>query len=156
MAFDHREEHLDQEMWVIQANIDDMNPELTTYVMDQLFAAGANDVYWVPIIMKKGRPGVMLNVLVHNDQLSAMEEIIFTETTTLGIRHLPVTCHRLAREFVTIQTKWGNVQVKVGYLKGKRVQFAPEFQQCEQIAKQHHVPLKEVYDEVRQIFLAQK
>lgn len=149
MEFGHREEHIDEQMLILQANLDDMNPEWTAYVSDRLFESGANDVYWIPIIMKKGRPGIMLNVLVEEQRLAEMEDIIFSETTTLGIRYLHASCHRLAREFVSVATRWGPLTVKVGYHQGKRVQFAPEFKECEHIAKTYMVPLKDVYDEVR-------
>jgi pyridinium-3,5-bisthiocarboxylic acid mononucleotide nickel chelatase len=152
MKFQHREEHIDEKMIIIQANIDDMNPEWTSYITDKLFADGANDVYWIPIIMKKGRPGIMLNVLVDEQRLSAMESIIFSETTTLGIRYMHAACHRLAREFVSVDTEWGPITVKVGYHQGKLVQMAPEFKECEQAAKTHQVPLKMVYEEVRRKF----
>lgn len=153
MVFDHREEHEDDRMVLIQANLDDMNPELTSYISDRLFEVGANDVYWVPIIMKKGRPGVMLNVLVHDERIDQIENVIFSETTTLGIRYLQATCHRLGRRFVNVDTRWGNVQIKAGYYKGRMIQYAPEFKQCEAIAREHGVPLKRVYDEVKRIFL---
>jgi pyridinium-3,5-bisthiocarboxylic acid mononucleotide nickel chelatase len=154
LSFDHREEHVDEHMLLIQANIDDMNPEWTSYISDKLFAAGANDVYWIPIIMKKGRPGIMLNVLMEEASLGAIEAIIFSETTTLGIRYLHASCHRLAREFHCIETKWGSLSVKAGFHQGKLVQYAPEFKECEEIAKKHQVPLKAVYEEVRAKFLA--
>lgn len=149
MEFGHREEHTDEHMLIIQANIDDMNPEWTSHITDKLLSEGANDVYWIPIIMKKGRPGIMLNVLVGESRLGDMETIIFNETTTLGLRYLHASCHRLAREFVTVTTKWGPLTVKVGYHKGKMVQMAPEFKECEQVAKEYQVPLKAVYEEVR-------
>ncbi|MDF2963581.1 MAG: hypothetical protein K0S39_5316 [Paenibacillus sp.] len=153
MGFQHREEHIDDGMLLLQANIDDMNPELCSYVSDCLFEAGANDVYWVPIIMKKGRPGVMLNVLTDEKMLEQMEEVIFRETTTIGLRYLHASCHRLARQFEQVLTPWGEINVKIGYHRGRMVQFAPEFKECEQAAKQHGVPLKQVYDEVRRVFL---
>lgn len=156
MAFNHREEHVDDHMLLVQANLDDMNPEWMTYLMDKLFDAGANDVYVVPIIMKRGRPGMMLNVLVNEKRLSQMEEIIFSESTTLGIRYLHASCHRLAREFERVETSWGPLTVKVGYHDGKLVQYAPEFKECEQVAREHNVPLKMVYEEVRLLFLQQK
>lgn len=156
MEFGHREEHLDNQMLIVQANIDDMNPEWTSYITDKLFAEGANDVYWIPIIMKKGRPGIMLNVLVEESRLAAMEAVIFSETTTLGIRYVHASCHRLAREFVTVSTQWGPLTVKVGYHQGKLVQMAPEFKECEQVAITHQVPLKVVYEEVRNKFNADK
>ncbi|RTE08897.1 nickel insertion protein [Paenibacillus whitsoniae] len=153
MSFNHRDEHVDDRMLLVQANLDDMNPEWISFLMDKLFDAGANDVYVVPIIMKKGRPGIMLNVLIDEDRLSAMEDIIFSESTTLGLRYLHASCHRLAREFEHVETKWGELTVKVGYHAGKLVQFAPEFKECEQVAKQYGVPLKQVYEEVRLQFV---
>lgn len=156
MSFDHRDEHIDDDMLVIQANIDDMNPELCSPVSDRLFAAGANDVYWIPIIMKKGRPGIMLNVLVQADKLEAMEQVIFTETTTLGLRYMRASCHRLGREFHNVETLWGSISVKAGFYKGELVQYAPEFKDCERAAREHGIPLKRVYEEVRAQFLQQR
>ncbi|WP_248928110.1 nickel insertion protein [Paenibacillus hamazuiensis] len=152
-GFDHREEHVDEGMLLIQANLDDMNPEWCSPISDKLFDAGANDVYWIPIIMKKGRPGIMLNVLVNEERLEAIEDVIFAETTTLGIRYMRAACHRLGRQFVTVETPWGPVSVKAGFYKRELVQFAPEFKDCEKAAKEHGVPLKRVYDEARAAFL---
>ncbi|MFC4971789.1 nickel insertion protein [Paenibacillus sp. GCM10023248] len=156
MSFNHRDEHVDDRMLLIQANLDDMNPEWVSYIMDKLFDTGANDVYVVPIIMKRGRPGIMLNVLVEEERLSAIEDVIFSETTTLGIRYMHASCHRLAREFEKVQTPWGSLSVKVGYHQGKLVQYAPEFKECEQVALAHGVPLKTVYEEVRHRFVQQQ
>jgi uncharacterized protein (DUF111 family) len=155
MAFDHRQEHLDEQMIMIQANIDDMNPEYCSYVMDLLFDQGANDVIFIPIIMKRGRPGLQLQVLADHSLLAALEAIIFRETTTLGLRYIPATVHRLARDFVKVQTGWGEMTVKTGYHEGMLVQYAPEFKECEHAARLHSVPLKQVYDEVRNQFLKQ-
>jgi len=152
MDFGHREEHLDDEMLLIQANIDDMNPEFASHVTDRLFEQGANDVYWIPIVMKKGRPGLMLNVLAHKERLDRIEQVIFSETTTLGLRYMHAVCHRLGRRFVTVDTPWGGVRVKTGYHQGRLVQYAPEFRDCEAIALKHGVPLKQVYDEVKKRF----
>lgn len=148
MPFEHKEEHTEANMILIQANIDDMNPEYCTYVAETLFINGANDVYWIPIIMKKGRPGIMLNVLVNESLLKQIEAIIFTETTTLGIRYLQASCHRLGREMILVLTKWGEITVKAGYHDGQMVQYAPEFSECEAVAKKFSVPLKDVYAEV--------
>ncbi|CAM3707653.1 nickel insertion protein [Marinicrinis lubricantis] len=147
--FNHLEEHIDEGMVMIQANLDDMNPEMTSYVMDLLFEAGANDVFWVPIVMKKGRPGMMLNVFAHRDRLAELKEIIFRETTTLGIRYSAWTCHRLGREKVDVNTPWGTVTVKVGIFEGEAVQYAPEYEDCRRISEKADIPLKKVYDEVR-------
>jgi uncharacterized protein (DUF111 family) len=152
MAFAHRDEHRDGQMLVIQANIDDMNPEHCPYVTELLLEQGANDVWWVPIIMKKGRPGLMLNVLVDERMLSRMEDVIFTETTTIGLRYMHATCHRLGREFHQVETPWGMINVKAGYHSGKLVQYAPEFKDCEEAAKRHGIPLKAVYEEARRKF----
>ncbi|MEI7025019.1 nickel insertion protein [Paenibacillus sp. y28] len=153
MSFNHWDEHIDDAMLLLQANLDDMNPELCGYVGELLFEAGANDVYWVPIIMKKGRPGLMLNVLLDEGKLEAVEEVVFRETTTLGVRYMRASCHRLGREFVKVATPWGAISVKAGYHRGQLVQFAPEFKECEQAARVQGVPLKHVYDEVRRRFM---
>ena len=149
VMFEHRNEHVDDRMLVLQANIDDMNPEYTSYITERLFEAGANDVYWIPIIMKKGRPGLMLNVLVSEERLPEMETIVFAETTTLGLRYMRADVHRLGREFVQVETEWGPITVKLGFHRGELVQMAPEFKECEAAAKRYGVPLKRVYEEVR-------
>lgn len=153
--FDHTEEHIDTGLIQLQANIDDMNPELCPPIIDKLLELGANDAFWVPIVMKKGRPGMMLNVLVDEQRLDAVKTLIFTETTTLGIRYTPMHCHRLARSVEKVETVWGPVAVKVGFHKGKEVGFAPEFSDCEKIARQYHLPLKQVYDVVIQAYQQQ-
>lgn len=155
-VFQHHEEHIDDGLILLQANIDDMNPEHCPYVMDKLFELGANDVYWIPIIMKKGRSGLMLNVLVDMERIEQVKELVFKETTTLGLRYAPVTCHRLGRALVNVVTPWGEVPVKIGYYQGKEVQYAPEFSDCRRIAHEHSIPLKHVYDTVRSLYLAQR
>lgn len=150
--FDHRDEHIDDGMVLLQANLDDMNPELTSYVSDRLFEAGANDVYWIPIIMKRGRPGVMLNVLTSEEAMPKLEEIVFAETTTLGLRYIRADVHRLGRTFVKVDTEWGPVTVKLGFHQGKLVQMAPEFKECEAAARKGGIPLKRVYEDVRRMY----
>jgi uncharacterized protein (DUF111 family) len=152
----HASEHTDVNMVLLQANLDDMNPEWTSYVMELLFEAGANDVFWVPIVMKRGRPGFMLNVLTDVKKMNPMEEIIFRETTTLGIRRLEASVHRLGRHWRDVTTRWGNIRVKVGTHQGREVQYAPEYRECVEIAQKEHVPLKEVYDEVRRAYVQNK
>ncbi len=154
MSFAHKEEHVDDDMLLLQANIDDMNPEWTSAVMDRLFELGANDVYWVPIVMKKGRPGLMLNVLCEATLAEQVKALIFRETTTLGLRIIPLSVHRLSRAFVEVETRWGKVPVKVGSHNGQVVQYAPEFDVCDRISREHDVPLKEVYDAVRFAYTA--
>lgn len=142
-------EHVDHDMIKIEVNLDDISGEWLGYVMDLLFQAGANDVFYTPIYMKKNRPGVLLQVLCSVYQLHLMEDILFQETTTLGIRYYPLTVHRMERKFIMVPTRWGDVKVKQGIYKGKIVQSAPEYEDCKQIATQHNIPLKQVYDEVR-------
>ncbi|GIP31101.1 nickel insertion protein [Paenibacillus sp. J2TS4] len=153
MKFDHAQEHRDDGMVLIQTNLDDMNPEHSPYITDRLLEEGANDVYWIPIIMKKGRPGLMLNVLADQERLAAMEAVIFEETTTLGLRYMPVSCHRLGRSFDQVRTPWGPITVKAGYREGKLVHFAPEHGECAEAARAHGVPIKQVYEHVRALYL---
>ena len=138
----------ESEIIQIQANIDDMNPELYPHVLDHLFEAGAKDAYLVPIIMKKGRPGVLLNVLLENSLLGEIESIIFQETTTVGLRFFKGTCVRLERTFEKVKTPWGEVNIKISYRDGKLMNAKPEYQECQKIALDNHIPLKQVYAEV--------
>ncbi|OXS79042.1 hypothetical protein B1B05_04495 [Domibacillus enclensis] len=142
------EEHLDHDMIKMEVNLDDISGEWLGHVMDLLFEAGANDVFYTPIYMKKNRPGVLLQLLCAARNVPDMERILFRETTTLGIRYYPLTVHRLERQFIEVSTKWGPVTVKCGLLDGEIVQRAPEYEDCRAIALQNGVPLKEVYEEV--------
>ncbi|KOO42985.1 hypothetical protein AMD01_17795 [Priestia koreensis] len=148
MSFSHKEEHVDYDMLKLEVNLDDISGEWLGYVMDQLFEAGANDVFYTPIYMKKNRPGVMLQVLCSTQFLEEIERIVFQETTTLGVRYYGVNVHRLERSFYSVNTPWGEVAVKKGTYKGKVVQHAPEYEDCNNIARTHRVPLKHVYQEV--------
>ncbi len=142
-------EELDRDMLQIQVNIDDMNPEGYSYVLDRLFEAGARDAYIIPIIMKKGRPGNQLSILAKKSDLEAIEDIIFKETSSIGLRYTAITVHRLEREILTVETPWGKVDVKIGFLKGKVVNVAPEFDDCVRAAQKGKIPLKNVYDFVK-------
>lgn len=142
-------EHIDDQMIKLEVNLDDTTGEWLGYVLDLLFEHGANDVYYSPIYMKKNRPGVMLQVLCSASLLDTMKEIIFRETTTLGIRYYPLTVHRLERRFMKVSTELGDVTVKIGSYQGQMMQWAPEYEECKQLAQQHRLPLKTVYDIVR-------
>ncbi|MGG0940263.1 nickel insertion protein [Brevibacillus centrosporus] len=144
---DHSVEHVDEGMLIMQVNLDDSSPEWLAYVLEQCMRAGANDVHFLPVTMKKSRPGTLLQVMCYQSAAEAIKTILFSETTTFGIRTFPVACHRLARRFATAQTQWGEVQVKLGYHRGKRVQVAPEYAVCAQLAEAAQVPLKQVYQE---------
>lgn len=144
----HAQEHIDHEMIKIEVNLDDIPGEWLGHVMDLLLDAGANDVFYVPIYMKKNRPGTMLQVLCQDNQKFEMMDIIFRETTTLGVRYYPLSVKRLGRQFKEVQTPWGSVSVKQGILQGEVVQQAPEYSDCKAISVKHGIPLKLVFQEV--------
>ncbi|TKH03454.1 LarC family nickel insertion protein [Peribacillus simplex] len=144
----HIQEHIDDEMIKIEVNLDDITGELLGHVMDLLFNAGANDVYYVPIYMKKNRPGTMLQVLCQENDKFEMMDIIFKETTTLGVRFYPMSVKRLGRRFKKVKTPWGTVSIKEGLLRGEIVQQAPEYSECKALSDKHGVPLKLIYQEV--------
>jgi hypothetical protein len=129
---------------VIEANIDDMNPQNFAYVTERLLAAGALDVFTIPIQMKKARPGQLLQVLAPSDAVDALSRIIFQETTTIGLRKYPVDRTTLDREFVDVDTEYGKVRIKVSRMNGEVVNFTPEFEDCARIAREKNVPLKRV------------
>ncbi|HZG15948.1 MAG TPA: nickel insertion protein [Candidatus Bathyarchaeia archaeon] len=147
----HHEEHIDEGMLLLQANLDDTSPEWMAYAMQRLLQAGANDVTFVPMTMKKSRPGVMVQVLCYRSDLEGIKSILFTETTTFGIRYFPVSVHRLARTFTTVQTEWGEVPVKLGYHRGQQVQASPEYEACARLASMANVSLPLVYMEARRL-----
>jgi pyridinium-3,5-bisthiocarboxylic acid mononucleotide nickel chelatase len=141
-------EHIDDQMIKMEVNLDDMPGEWLGYVMDLLFAAGANDVFYTPIYMKKNRPGILLQLLCSLENVTKMKEILFKETTTLGVRYYPLTVHRLERVFRKADTEWGSITIKEGILNGQAVQRAPEYEECKAIAQHHDIPLKKVYEQV--------
>ncbi|HIW35174.1 MAG TPA: LarC family nickel insertion protein [Candidatus Paenibacillus intestinavium] len=142
-------EHVDDQMYKLEVNLDDIPGEWLGYVMDLLLNSGANDVYYTPIFMKKNRPGTLLQLLCAIDKLEAMKDILFRETTTLGIRYYPLTVHRLERAYEQVETQWGTINVKKGFHNGQLVQWAPEYEDCRAIAASFHIPLKEVYAAAR-------
>lgn len=141
-------EHIDHEMFKMEVNLDDISGELLGYLMDLLIESGANDVYYTAIYMKKNRPGILLQLLCSQGNLNKMKQILFEETTTLGIRYYPLTVHRAERRFREVLTEWGAVTVKEGIFEGQVIQSSPEFEDCKKIAKQHNIPLKKVYEQV--------
>ncbi|MBU8906351.1 nickel insertion protein [Desertibacillus haloalkaliphilus] len=143
------EEHIDDQMIKMEVNLDDISGEWLGYVMDVLLDAGANDIFYTPIYMKKNRPGILLQLLCHQNCITKMKEILLNETTTLGIRYYPLTVHRMERRFIKVKTIWGDVTVKQGISSnGEVFQSSPEFEDCRRIAEQHHIPLKKVYEQV--------
>lgn len=140
--------HIDDEMFKIEVNLDDISGEILGYVMDLLIDEGANDVYYTPIYMKKNRPAILLQLLCSASKIDKMKRILFTETTTLGIRYYPLTVHRMERTFRKVMTKWGEVTVKEGILDGETIKMSPEYEDCKKIAEAFQVPLKSVYEDV--------
>jgi uncharacterized protein (DUF111 family) len=135
---------------VLETNIDDLNPEFYEHVMDRLFAAGALDVFLAPIQMKKNRPATLLRVLCQPAHVKLMTDILFQETSTLGIREHSVDRHALPRSIHTLQTKYGAVQVKVASFEDGTVKSAPEYEDCRKLAEQHSVAIRIVYQAAQQ------
>ena len=133
---------------VIETNIDDMNPEFHGYLMEQLFQDGALDVVFIPIFMKKNRPGTLLQVLCNAAQKAKIIERILTESTAIGLRHYTVHRETLARESIVLSTRYGNIQVKQIHGPGSRVQVVPEYEACRQVARKQKIPLKDIYAEI--------
>lgn len=133
---------------LLECNIDDMNPEFFEYISDRLFKAGASDVFISNIIMKKGRPGILLSIICENESADTLKSIIFTESTSLGIRTLPFRKDTLVRKFETLSTIYGNISVKRSYYNGKEVSCKPEYEDCKRIAAEKMVPVKEVYNNI--------
>jgi uncharacterized protein (TIGR00299 family) protein len=133
------------QVWVLETNLDDLPSEVIGYCYELLLAAGALDVFSTPIFMKKNRPGVLLSVLAPETVLLAVEEILFRETTTFGIRRSLVSRHKLNRRPCTVSTPWGLVQGKLGWQEGRPPVFSPEYEDCARVARQHGVALREVY-----------
>jgi len=135
-------------VWMLETNLDDVPAEVIGYCFDQLFAAGALDVFSTPIQMKKSRPGVLLSVLAAESALPVLEAILFRETETFGIRRYAVERSKLQREAVTVETSWGPIRGKRGWRAGGASVFAPEYEDCARVARQHGIALREVYTTV--------
>jgi pyridinium-3,5-bisthiocarboxylic acid mononucleotide nickel chelatase len=137
---------------VLEANVDDLNPQVFGYVMDRLVQEGALDAFGAPVQMKKNRPGMLLTVLCRNGDAARLTHLIFTETTTLGLRQREEKRHALAREWVTVVTRWGDVRLKVAKMNGTVTNYAPEYEDCRRIATERNVPLKTVMQEALQLY----
>lgn len=129
---------------VVEANIDDMNPEIYGYLFEQLLGEGALDVYVAPVHMKKGRPGHLLSVLVEEDAVDRIADLVLAETTTIGVRFHEVERRKLAREAAEVETEYGPVRIKICHWPGGR-RSAPEYEDCARQARAHGVPIQSVY-----------
>ena len=130
---------------MLETNIDDLNPELYDYVMARLFAANALDVFLSPIQMKKNRPATLLRVLCGLADVEALINILFAETSTLGVRQQMVTRRCLSRSIHTVETPYGPVQVKVARWDEGGAKAAPEYDDCRRLAEENGISLREVY-----------
>jgi hypothetical protein len=130
---------------VLEANLDDMNPEWFEFAQEQLFAQGALDVFYTPIFMKKNRPATKLTVLCGAGKVDAIVETLFHNTSTFGLRTYEVRRQKLQRESQTVDTRYGPIAVKIGQWRGQVVQVSPEYESCRQAARRCAVPLKQVY-----------
>jgi hypothetical protein len=137
----------DDRIMVLEANLDDLSPQVLGYAMERLLAEGALDVFSVPVQMKKSRPGALLTVLAKIEDANRLTKTIFAETTTLGVRRREEQRQTLARRWENVNTTWGPVRIKVASMNGTISNYAPEYEDCRALAEAHHVPLKEVLRE---------
>ena len=138
---------------VLEANLDDLNPQVFGYVMDRLLEAGALDVFGTPVQMKKNRPGTLLTVLAKPEEADKLAQIVFAETTTLGVRRREEQRQALNREWQTVTTRFGDVRIKIASMNGSVTSYAPEYEDCRRIAAEQRVPLKMVMQEAVQEYL---
>jgi uncharacterized protein (TIGR00299 family) protein len=138
---------------VLEANLDDLSPQVLAYAMERLLAEGALDVFSVPVQMKKSRPGALLTVLAKMEDASRLTKTIFAETTTLGVRRREEQRQTLSRRWETVDTTWGPVRVKVANMNGTVSNYAPEYEDCRTLAEAQHVPLRTVMQEAIQKYL---
>ena len=141
---------------ILEANVDDMTPQLVGYVMERVLQEGALDVFAAPVQMKKSRPGLLLSVLCRPEDSDRLKRLMFAETTTLGVRIREEKRAVLARRQLTVPTRWGDVRMKVANLNGSVSNYAPEYEDCRRIAEEQHVPLKAVMQEAIKVYLERK
>jgi uncharacterized protein (TIGR00299 family) protein len=137
----------DEEIAVIEANLDDMNPQIYGYFLEKALAASALDVYTTPVQMKKNRPGTLLTVLCKPQDANALMSLIFAETTTFGVRTYRAQRRTLPREWVNVTTSFGDVRLKISRVNGRILHVAPEFEDCRKLALEKNVPLQRVISE---------
>jgi pyridinium-3,5-bisthiocarboxylic acid mononucleotide nickel chelatase len=142
-----------EEITVLEANVDDMTPQVFGYVMEQALQNGALDAFGTPVQMKKSRPGMLLTVLCRTEDSQRLTKFILSETTTLGVRMRRESRAALTRRHVSVSTRWGNVRMKLANLNGSISNYAPEYEDCRQIATEKKVPLKTVMQEAIKVYL---
>jgi len=142
----------DEEIAVIEANLDDMNPQIYGYFLEKALAAGALDVYTTPVQMKKSRPGTLLTLLCKPSDTNALMSLVFAETTTLGARTYRAQRRTLPRETVNVHTQYGDVHIKLSRVNGSIRHVAPEYEDCRKLAAERNVPLQQVIQEALRSF----
>ena len=142
-----------EDIAILEANLDDLNPQVIGYIMEQALAEGALDVFTTPVQMKKNRPGTLLTVLARRDDEDRMRALIFGESSTLGIRTRHEKRYALPRHHETVMTRWGQVRMKIAGVNGAVSHYAPEYEDCRRIAAEHHLPLKTVMQEAIRLYL---
>lgn len=145
-----------EEINILEANLDDMNPQVFGYVMERALELGALDVFGTAVQMKKNRPGMLLSVLCRPEDSQRLTKMLFAETTTLGVRMRRESRATLARRHVNVNTRWGEIRMKLANLNGTISNYAPEYEDCRRIAEQERVPLKTVMQEAIKIYLEEK
>ena len=150
--FGRQMEYGDDSIVVLETGIDDMNPEVFGFLMERLFEDGALDVYWIPIFMKKNRPGTMVQVLCPADRKDVLIHCILSETSSLGVRYYHVSRRVLTREHMMVKTAYGEIQVKRITEPDGSMRFVPEYEVCKKIAIENNIPLRVVYDTIRKSF----
>ena len=145
----------DESLWMIETNMDDISPQILGHVMERVFELGALDCYFTSVQMKKNRPGILLSILCRAEQRPVLGELLFSETTTLGIRSYEVERRALERKIVVVETQYGPIDVKVAQLNGHLVKAMPEYEQCREAARRANVPLR-LIEEAAQAALAKQ
>ena len=136
------------QVWIVETCIDDMNPEVFGYVMDRLFEDGALDVYWIPVYMKKNRPGTMVQVLCHSRNRDAVTQRVLSETTSIGVRYYEARRRLLGRDQFTLKSSFGKIGVKRIQDPSGNSRLVPEYEICKKIALKNDIPLRVVYDTI--------
>lgn len=144
-----------ERLWVVETNLDDTSGELVGHAISLLWTAGALDVYTTAIQMKKNRPGVILSALCPAEAVSAIEAVLFGETSTLGVRRWPVERRKLKRETHVVATVFGPISGMLAWVDAETARFSPEFEACRQLADKHRVPLQAIYEAARAAYRTQ-
>jgi len=149
---DQEADSFSETVTVLETALDDLNPQVIAYVTEQAMKLGALDVMCAPVQMKKNRPGTLLTLLSDRKNVPRLEELIFRETSTLGLRLREERRCSLERQHVPVITEWGSIRIKVGFWKGQEVNAAPEFEDCRQVAETHSIPVKRVLETALQAY----